>query len=161
MRLGDYEPMNKKSTKLIFWVDVAVFCVIALILGTLLIAGLLQRTPPTQEAFSQFHYQADQGIVSSVKIYSRDLTIDVDLKDGTRFKTAFPADFDIKKFLEGKVKTVEVDPQRESSVLIGLEVLPLIILSVLIPAFIVLTVVLIVFMLRQRKLGQDSESEIA
>lgn len=151
--MGSPESVNKKTTTIIFWVDIAVLCVIVLLLGMLIVATSPWRQKPLNESFSEFSSQVDRGVVSSVKINSRDLTMEGKFTNGTKFKSAFPATFDIAKFLKGKVKTIEVNPQNTSTLLIVIQILPLVLLSALIPTFIALTVLLIIYLPRSRQPG--------
>src|SRR5450759_4445651 len=96
--------MRKYAKTIIFWV------VILFLIG-LLVLNPPWRQQPKQESFSDFKNQVERGTVTSVKIYNHDLTIEAVVNNKTKFKTAFPANYDITKLVTGKVKDIEVDPQ--------------------------------------------------
>ena len=121
--------MKKYAKTVIFWV-------VILFLIALLVLNPPWRQQPKEESFSDFLNQVDRDSVASVKIYNRDQRIEGTLKNKQGFKTAFPPDFDIIKALQGKVKTIEVDPQTSTSILaIAIQVLPLLLMIGLILFF--------------------------
>ncbi len=121
--------MKKYAKTLIFWV-------VILFLIVLLVLNPPWRQQPKEESFSDFLNQVQRDSVASVKIYNKDLRLEGELKNKQKFKTAFPPDFDITKALEGKVKTIEVDPQTSTSVLtILIQILPLLLMIGLILFF--------------------------
>jgi cell division protease FtsH len=121
--------MKKYAKTLIFWV-VILFLIILLVLNP------PWRQQPKEESFSDFQNQVDRDSVAVVKIHNRDQTLDIELKNKQKFKTAFPANYDITKFLEGKVKVIEVDPQTSTSILaIVIQILPLLLMIGLILFF--------------------------
>lgn len=144
--------LTKRDIKIIAVVcaSVALIYIILLLLIILLVANPPWRLQPRQESFSEFRGQVDRGAVSSVKIYDRDLTIEGMLKNKAKFKTAFPANYDITKLVEGKVEQIEVDPQNTSTLSVIIPILLLLFLRLFVPLLIVLAVLLIVF-LQQRK----------
>jgi cell division protease FtsH len=121
--------MKKYAKTVIFWV-------VILFLIALLVLNPPWRQQPKEESFSDFLNQVDRDSVASVKIFNRDQRIEGTLKTKQGFKTAFPPDFDITKALQGKVKTIEVDPQTSSSILaIAIQILPLLLMIGLILFF--------------------------
>jgi len=121
--------MRKYAKTIIFWV------VILFLIG-LLVLNPPWRQQPKQESFSDFKNQVERGTVTSVKIYNHDLTIEGVLNNKTKFKTAFPANYDITKLVTGKVKDIEVDPQTSTSVLaVAIQILPLLLMVGLILFF--------------------------
>ncbi len=121
--------MKKYAKTVIFWV-------VILFLVMLLVLNPPWRQQPKEESFSDFLEQVDRESVASVKIYNRDQRIEGVLKNKQKFKTAFPPDFDIAAALEGKVKTIEVDPQTSTSILaVVIQILPLLLMIGLILFF--------------------------
>ncbi len=121
--------MKKYAKTVIFWV-------VILFLIALLVLNPPWRQQPKEESFSDFLNQVDRDSVASVKIFNRDQRLEGTLKNKQRFKTAFPPDFDIAKALQGKVKTIEVDPQTSTSILaIAIQILPLLLMIGLILFF--------------------------
>jgi len=137
--------MRKSTTAIIFWAGVIGLSVIVLLLGAMIIANKPWQQTPRNEAFTDFMNQVDQGTVSNVKIYEKDQTIDVEIENGKKYKTAFPPNFDLKKLLAGKVKTIDFDPQTNTSIFsIAIQIGPRVLLVVLILAFMTWIVLLIV-----------------
>ncbi|HEY5532341.1 MAG TPA: ATP-dependent zinc metalloprotease FtsH [Candidatus Anoxymicrobiaceae bacterium] len=121
--------MKKYGKTIIFWI-------VILFLIVLLVLNPPWRQQPKQESFSDFLNQVNRDSVDSVKIHNRDQTLDIILKNKQQFKTAFPPNYDIAKVLDGKVKTVEVDPQTSTSILsIVIQILPLLLMVGLILFF--------------------------
>ncbi len=121
--------MKKYGKTIIFWI-------VILFLIVLLVLNPPWRQQPKQESFSDFLNQVNRDSVDSVKIHNRDQTLDIILKNKQQFKTAFPPNYDIAKALDGKVKTVEVDPQTSTSILsIVIQILPLLLMVGLILFF--------------------------
>ena len=114
--------MKKYGKTIIFWI-------VILFLIVLLVLNPPWRQQPKQESFSDFLNQVNRDSVNSVKIHNRDQTLDITLNNKQQFKTAFPPNYDIAKAIDGKVKTVEVDPQTSTSILsIVIQILPLLLM---------------------------------
>ena len=121
--------MKKYAKTVIFWI-VILFMVMLLVLNP------PWRQQPKEESFSDFLNQVERDSVASVKIFNRDQRIEGVLKNKQTFKTAFPPDFDIIAALDGKVKTIEVDPQTSTSLLsVVIQILPLLLMVGLILFF--------------------------
>jgi len=121
--------MKKYGKTIIFWI-------VILFLIVLLVLNPPWRQQPKQESFSDFLNQVNRDSVNSVKIHNRDQTLDITLNNKQQFKTAFPPNYDIAKAIDGKVKTVEVDPQTSTSILsIVIQILPLLLMVGLILFF--------------------------
>lgn len=144
--------LTKRDIKIIAVVCAGValiYIVVLMLLIILLVANPPWRQQPRQESFSEFRDQVDRGAVSSVKIYDRDLTIEGMLKNKAKFKTAFPANYDITKLVEGKVEQIEVDPQNTGTLSVIIPILLLLFLRLFVPFLIVLAVLLFVHLQRR------------
>ena len=62
-----------------------------------------------EEPYSDFLDQVNSGNVVMVKINYLELTLDIELKNKKKYRSAFPPNYDVNKALEGKVKTIIVD----------------------------------------------------
>ncbi|MCJ7652945.1 MAG: ATP-dependent zinc metalloprotease FtsH [Actinobacteria bacterium] len=117
----------------------AIFWLVILILVILLVTNITGREQPKEQQLSWFLEQVGNDNVASVKIFNRDQKIEGVLRSdkNNRFKTAFPADFDIVKELrKGKGIKIEVDPQTGTSVLaVVINILPLLLMVGLILFF--------------------------
>ena len=117
----------------------AIFWLVILILVILLVTNITGREQPKEQQLSWFLEQVGNDNVASVKIFNRDQKIEGVLRSdkNNRFKTAFPADFDIVKELrKGKGIKIEVDPQTGTSILaVVINILPLLLMVGLILFF--------------------------
>ena len=116
----------------------AIFWLVILVLVILLVVNPPWREPPKEQNFSWFTGQVEKDNVESVKIFNRDQKIDGVLRNKEKFKTAFPADFDIVMELrKGKDIKIEVDPQTGTSILaVVINILPLLLMIGLILFFV-------------------------
>ena len=118
----------------------AIFWLVILILVILLVTNITGREQPKEQQLSWFLEQVGNDNVASVKIFNRDQKIEGVLRSdkNNRFKTAFPADFDIVKELrKGKGIKIEVDPQTGTSILaVVINILPLLLMVGLILFFV-------------------------
>src|SRR5450756_763323 len=92
--------MRKHAKTGIFWL-------VILVLVILLVINPPWREPPKEQQFSWFLGQVEKDYVDSVKIFNRDQKIEGVLRSKEKFKTAFPAGFDIVKELR-KEKDVKL-----------------------------------------------------
>jgi len=123
--------MRKHAKTGIFWL-------VILVLVILLVINPPWREPPKEQQFSWFLGQVEKDYVDSVKIFNRDQKIEGVLRSKEKFKTAFPAGFDIVKELrkEKDVK-IEVDPQTSTSILaVVIQILPILLMIGLILFFV-------------------------
>ncbi|MCJ7745385.1 MAG: ATP-dependent zinc metalloprotease FtsH [Actinobacteria bacterium] len=123
--------MRKHAKTGIFWL-------VILVLVILLVINPPWREPPKDQQFSWFLGQVEKDNVDSVKIFNRDQKIEGVLRDKEKFKTAFPAGFDVVKELrkEKDVK-IEVDPQTSTSILaVVIQILPILLMIGLILFFV-------------------------
>src|SRR5450830_737162 len=123
--------MRKHAKTGIFWL-------VILVLVILLVINPPLREPPKEQQFSWFLGQVEKDYVDSVKIFNRDQKIEGGLRSKEKFKTAFPAGFDIVKELrkEKDVK-IEVDPQTSTSILaVVIQILPILLMIGLILFFV-------------------------
>ena len=123
--------MRKHAKTGIFWL-------VILILVVILVINPPWREPPKEQQFSWFLGQVEQDKVDSVKIFNRDQKIEGVLRSKEKFKTAFPAGFDVVKELrkEKDVK-IEVDPQTSTSILaVVIQILPILLMIGLILFFV-------------------------
>ncbi len=114
----------------------AIFWVVILFLIVMLIVNPPWRQPPKEKSFTDFMSQVDRGAVASAKIFNRDQRIEYELKNKEKFRTFFPTQYDITTALQGKVKTIQVDPQTSTSILaVVIQILPLLLMIGLILFF--------------------------
>ena len=116
----------------------AIFWLVILVLVIILVVNPPWREPPKEQQFSWFLGQVEKDNVDSVKIFNRDQKVEGTLRNKEKFKTAFPADFDIVKELrKGKDIKIEVDPQTGTSILaVVFNILPLLLMIGLILFFV-------------------------
>ncbi|MBU4240062.1 MAG: ATP-dependent zinc metalloprotease FtsH [Actinobacteria bacterium] len=114
----------------------AVFWLVILFLVVLMIVNPPWEQPPKEESFTWFMGQVDNDKVKSVKIYNRDQKLEGELRNGEKFKSAFPAEYDIASALEDKKVEIEVEPQTGTSVLmVVINILPILLMVGLILFF--------------------------
>jgi cell division protease FtsH len=116
----------------------AIFWLVILVLVILLVINPPWREPPKEQQLSWFLGQVEKDNVDSVKIFNRDQKIEGILRNKEKFKTAFPAGFDIVKELrKEKGVKIEVDPQTGTSILaVVINILPLLLMVGLILFFV-------------------------
>jgi len=115
----------------------AIFWLVILFLIILLVVNPPWRQPPKEMDFSAFLSNVQKDSVKDVKINNRDQTIDGTLNNGDKFKTAFPANYDVVKQLQAqKDIKITVNPQTGTSVLsVIINILPILLLVGLILFF--------------------------
>ena len=115
----------------------AIFWLVILFLIILLVVNPPWRQPPKEMDFSAFLSNVQKDSVKDVKINNRDQTIDGTLTNGDKFKTAFPANYDVVKQLQAqKDIKITVNPQTGTSVLsVIINILPILLLVGLILFF--------------------------
>ena len=116
----------------------AIFWLVILVLVILLVVNPPWGEPQKEKNFSWFLDRVENNDVKSVKIFNRDQKIEGELLNGTKFKSAFPADFDIGKELRKEKKiNIVVDPQTGTSILsVVINILPLLLMVGLILFFV-------------------------
>ena len=115
----------------------AVFWLVILFLVIMLIVNPPWSQPTKEESFSWFMGQVEKDNVKSVKIFNRDQTLEIVLKKGGKYESAFPAEFDIANALkDSEIEKIEVDPQSGTSVvMILINILPILLMVGLILFF--------------------------
>jgi len=122
-------PMKKYAKTAVFWL-------VILFLVIMLIVNPPWEQPPKEESFTWFMGQVDKDKVKTVTIYNQDQKLDGELRNGEKFKSAFPAEFDIAGALGDKKVEIEVDPQTGTSVLmVFINILPILLMVGLILFF--------------------------
>ena len=122
--------MKKHAKTAIFWL-------VILFLVILLLVNPPWREPTKEKDFSWFLSEVQKENVKEVKIFNRDQKIEGGLKNGDKFKVAFPNDFDIVSELR-KEKSIQisVDPQTGTSILtVVFNILPILLMVGLILFF--------------------------
>jgi cell division protease FtsH len=121
--------MKKYAKTAIFWL-VILFLVIMLIVN-----------PPWQpsieeQPFTEFLGQVDNEKVTKVKIYNQDQQLEYELKNGKKYKTAFPSEYNVAGTLEGQKVEIEVDPQTGTNFfMVIINILPILLMVGLILFF--------------------------
>jgi cell division protease FtsH len=115
----------------------AIFWLVILFLIILLVVNPPWRQPPKQMDFTTFLSNVQKEQVKDVTIFNKDQTIEGTLRNGEKFKTAFPANFDIAKELRGEKNiAITVNPQTGTSILaVVINILPILLMIGLILFF--------------------------
>lgn len=137
--MGNSEPVKKKVPIIRVALRTYLVYFFMLVLVAIILLMVYQPWRIRQEIFDfdNFVQLVNHGKVSAVGIDTRNHKIGGILKNKTEFSTVFPANYDIKRFVKGKVDRVVVDRSHTP------ENLFLLLIFVFVPLIIFLVVLLI------------------